>query len=200
MTYHTLSAPTQAVYDIKKSQFLAYAYPVSQKNDILHYKQQLSTTHPDARHICYGYIIGNPNNTTHAGFDDAGEPNGTAGRPILGVLQHKNIGDCVVFVVRYFGGIKLGAGGLTRAYSTACQLVVDNMILSPFVAKSMITIDTAFAHEAYVRHLLANINGELLDVCYTKTVKITAQIANQDHAKLVADLGIYGQITEVAIT
>lgn len=200
MTYHTLSTPVQAVYDIKKSTFLGFGYPIDSRDELMFYVEQLRQQYPDARHVCYGYIIGDPNNTTSAGFDDDGEPNGTAGRPILNVLQHKAIGNACILVVRYFGGIKLGAGGLTRAYSTACQLVVDNMILSPFVAKSMITIDTAFAHEAYVRHLLANINGELLDVCYTKTVKITAQIANQDHAKLVADLGIYGQITEVAIT
>lgn len=196
MTYATLSAPCQAVYEIKKSEFLAFAYPIDSREKLMFHVEQLRKQYPDARHICYGYIIGDPDNTTSAGFDDDGEPSGTAGRPILNVLKHKAIGDCVVFVVRYFGGIKLGAGGLTRAYSTACQLVVDKMTLSPFVAKSVIVIDTDFAHEAYVRHLLASINGEVLDVCYTKTVKIAVKIANHDHAKLVADLGVYGQIQE----
>ena len=110
MSYFTLSAPCQAVLEIKKSEFLAFAYPIDSREQIMFHVEQLRQKYPDARHVCYGYIIGNPSNTTSAGFDDDGEPNGTAGRPILNVLQHKAIGNCLVAVVRYFGGIKLGGG------------------------------------------------------------------------------------------
>ena len=106
--------------------------------------QNLRTRYLDARHHCYGYIIGNPHNTTSAGFDDDGEPNGTAGRPILSVLQHKAIGNCIIIVVRYFGGIKLGAGGLTRAYAAAAQMAVDKMVLKAFIAYQIVKLKNKF--------------------------------------------------------
>ena len=112
MTYQTLSKPCEAIYEIKKRIF-GFAYPISTREQAMSHVQNLRTRYLDARHHCYGYIIGDPHNTTSAGFDDDGEPNGTAGRPILSVLQHKAIGNCIIIVVRYFGGIKLGAGGLT---------------------------------------------------------------------------------------
>ena len=127
MSYYTLSDPYTATLEFKKSQFLGFGYPIDSREQLMFHVEQLRNQYPDARHVCYGYIIGDPHNTTSAGFDDDGEPGGTAGKPILNVLQHKGIGNCVVIVVRYFGGIKLGAGGLTRAYSSTAQAVVDNM-------------------------------------------------------------------------
>lgn len=83
MTYHTLTTPCQAQLEIKKSEFLGFAYPITDREQLMFHVEQLRTQYPDARHICYGYIIGDPNNTTSAGFDDDGEPGGTAGKPIL---------------------------------------------------------------------------------------------------------------------
>lgn len=184
MSYTVLDSPCTATFEIKKSQFLAYAYPLADKGELSDYFQQLQQTHPTARHICYAYIIGNPNNTTHAGFDDAGEPSGTAGRPILNVLQHKKIGNCVIFVVRYFGGIKLGAGGLTRAYSTATQLVVEKMNLKPFVAKESLTIITDFANEAYVRHQVTVLGGHIVDCAYGDKVRLDVELCEKDSQDL----------------
>lgn len=154
MTYYTLSDPCTATLEIKKSQFLGFGYPIDSRELLMFHVEQLRSQYPDARHVFYGYIIGDPRNTTSAGFDDDGEPSGTAGKPILNVLQHKEIGNCVVIVVRYFGGIKLGAGGLTRAYSSTAQAVVDNMNLHAFVPLSLIQIETDFANESFVRHTL----------------------------------------------
>lgn len=194
MTYHTLSAPCQAVYEIKKSEFLAFAYPIDQKDEVLFHVEQLRQTYPDARHHCTAYIIGDPNNTTSAGFDDDGEPNGTAGRPILNVLQHKGIGNVLVVVVRYFGGIKLGAGGLTRAYATATQMVVDEMVLVPFVPKSLLRVVTTFAHEAQIRYLVGQVGGEIVLVDYTQAVIMSVQMDSEKVAAFSASLGIYGEV------
>lgn len=194
MTYHTLSAPCQAVYEIKKSEFLAFAYPISDKNAVMFHVEQLKANYPDARHHCLAYIIGDPHNTTHAGFDDDGEPNGTAGRPILNVLQHKGIGNVLVVVVRYFGGIKLGAGGLTRAYATATQMVVDKMTLTPFIPKSTLQITTTFAHEAQLRYLIGQLHGEILSTDYTHQVIMNVQLDCEKLAKFKENLGIYGEI------
>lgn len=196
MTYHTLAKPCQAVYDIKKSEFLAFAYPITDKEQIAFHVKHLKERYPDARHHCLAYIIGDPKNTTHAGFDDDGEPNGTAGRPILNVLQHQGVGNVLVVVVRYFGGIKLGAGGLTRAYSTATQMVVDEMTLIPFVPKSILTVTTSFADEAYVRHLVSQYTGEILDSQYGDGVLLQIQLDSAKLTEFGEKLGIYGMLVE----
>lgn len=193
MTYHTLTTPCQAQLEIKKSEFLGFAYPITDREQLMFHVEQLRTQYPDARHICYGYIIGDPNNTTSAGFDDDGEPGGTAGKPILNVLQYKGIGNCVVIVVRYFGGIKLGAGGLTRAYSSTAQAVVDNMNLHAFVPLSVIIIETDFANESFVRHVIDSLEGTISDVQYAKDVILSVTIAEKSVAQLTEKIGFYGK-------
>lgn len=158
--------------------------------------EQLRAQYADARHHCWGYIIGDPNNTTSAGFDDDGEPSGTAGKPILNVLQHKAIGNVIIIVVRYFGGIKLGAGGLTRAYAGAASAVVDTMQLADYVPVSEQQIETDFANEAQVRYLVEQLKGEVLDVNYSKVVTLTVTLADAAIPELEASLGAYGQLTE----
>ena len=196
MTYHTPSAPASASLEIKKSEFIAHAYPIDSREALMFHVEQLRAQYPDARHVCYGYIIGDPSNTTSAGFDDDGEPNGTAGRPILNVLQHKAIGNCAILVVRYFGGIKLGAGGLTRAYAQSAQAVVDVMALSPHVPKSVLKVATSFADEAYVRHLCNQYAGEILDNQYSDKVLLQVQLDSVKADEFAEKLGIYGAVCQ----
>lgn len=196
MSYSTLAQPCQASLTIKKSEFLAFAYPINRKEQILFHVEHLRQTYPDARHICTAYIIGNPNNTTSAGFDDDGEPNGTAGKPILNVLQHKAIGNCLVVVVRYFGGIKLGAGGLTRAYSNATQAVVDKMILTAFIPTTILTVQMDFANESFVRHILTSFDAVILSVDYNKLVNLSIEIAENQCQQFEQKLGIYAKIVK----
>ena len=115
MAYQILTQPAEAEIEIKKSRFIAHALPVSSRDDALKAVKQLKTRYPDARHHCWAYLLGDPTGAASAAMDDDGEPSGTAGRPILGVLQDRRVGDTLIVVVRYFGGIKLGASGLTRA-------------------------------------------------------------------------------------
>ncbi|MBQ8891368.1 MAG: YigZ family protein [Bacilli bacterium] len=102
---------------INKSKFITYMYKIKNKNEFLNYYNELKNIHKDATHICYSYII----DTEVKYFDDK-EPSGTAGMPIYDVLKKNNLNYIVCFVVRYFGGIKLGASGLTRAYSNCTSL------------------------------------------------------------------------------
>lgn len=201
MTYQILSAPVFAKLVVKKSEFLGYAYPITSRDELVWHMDTLRRRYLDARHICYGYIIGDPNNTTSAGFFDDGEPNGTAGRPILSVLQHKTIGDCALFVVRYFGGIKLGAGGLTRAYASTAQLVVDEMVLTGFVAKCHYRLDTDFANEAFVRHCIGQVGGDIVDSSYGNdsggSVQLTAVIDKPCVDTLKQSLGHWAKVVLV---
>ena len=196
MSYQTLKRAVTARLEIKKSEFIAYAYPVTSREQAMFHVEHLREQYPDARHFCWGYIIGDPDNTTSAGFDDDGEPSGTAGRPILNVLQHKSIGNVIIVVVRYFGGIKLGAGGLTRAYAGAAQTAVDEMTLNPYVPMAKIQILAEFATEAQCRYMIENLGGHIDDVAYSKQVTLTAILAEADIDSLKERLAMDGRVLD----
>ena len=198
MSYQTLKQAVNARLEIKKSEFIAYAYPVTSREDAMFHVEQLREQYADARHHCWAYIIGDPNNTTSAGFDDDGEPNGTAGRPILNVLQHKSIGNVIIIVVRYFGGIKLGAGGLTRAYAGSAQAAVDMMTLRDYVPMTQIQILAEFATEAQCRYVVESLNGRIDDVIYSKQVTLTVTLAEADIEYLKERLAMDGRVLDLS--
>ncbi|WP_201576223.1 YigZ family protein [Psychrobacter immobilis] len=196
MSYQTLKRAVTARLEIKKSDFIAYAYPVHSREQAMFHVEQLRVQYADARHYCWAYIIGDPDNTTSAGFDDDGEPSGTAGRPILNVLQHKSIGNVIIIVVRYFGGIKLGAGGLTRAYAGSAQAAVDQMILSSYVPMSRVQILAEFATEAQCRYVVESLNGRIDEVAYSKQVTLTVTLAEADIETLKERLAMDGRVLD----
>ena len=196
MSYLTLKKTVTARLEIKKSEFIAYAYPVNSREQALFHVEQLRKQYADARHHCWAYIIGDPNNTTSAGFDDDGEPSGTAGRPILNVLQHKSIGNVIIIVVRYFGGIKLVAGGLTRAYAGAAQAAVEQMQLCPFVPMVQVQIRAAFATEAQCRYVVESLNGHIDDVHYSQQVLLIVTLAERDIEALKTELAMAGKVLD----
>ena len=108
---------------INKSRFIAYKLELNSIDDVKPFLESLKKEHKKARHICYAYVF-NKDMVSEKCSDD-GEPGGTAGYPILNVIKKKNLTNTLVAVVRYFGGIKLGAGGLTRAYTKACAGVLE---------------------------------------------------------------------------
>lgn len=196
MSYQTLKRAVTARLEIKKSEFIANAYPVTSREEAMFHVEQLRVQYADARHHCWAYIIGDPDNTTSAGFDDDGEPNGTAGKPILNVLQHKSIGNVIIIVVRYFGGIKLGAGGLTRAYAGSAQAAVDMMTLLEHVPMIQVQILAEFATEAQCRYVVDSLNGRIDDVAYSKQVLLTATLAEADIDSLKERLAMDGRVLD----
>ena len=110
---------------------------------------------------------------------DDGEPSGTAGKPILNVLQHKNVGDVVVVVTRYFGGIKLGAGGLVRAYSAAAQQVMEQLETKQEVSLHELSLNVDFKHEQFVRHLTQQFQGKIQSCNYAHCVTMTLALPEQ---------------------
>ena len=107
------------IYEIKKSKFIAYSFDIKTKEDVKKHLEDLKKEYSDARHICYAYVTDNT-----AGMSDDGEPQGTAGKPIYNLMQIKNTTNKLVVVIRYFGGKKLGASGLIRAYVKAAKEVI----------------------------------------------------------------------------
>ncbi|UUM19298.1 YigZ family protein [Mycoplasma sp. 1018B] len=118
---------------IKKSVFLSTLLKVTSKEDINKILKYVKVEHKKANHICYGYVLKNNMNITYGFFDD-GEPKGTASHRIRDVILHNKLENVLLIVIRYFGGIKLGAGGLSRAYTKASALAIqenkNNIILS----------------------------------------------------------------------
>lgn len=110
---------------IKKSKFYGYCFEVKTEEEIKTILEKLKKENKKATHICYAYSLSS-NGVLKEKFCDDNEPNGTAGRPILEVIKKKNLTNIVVFVVRYFGGIKLGAGGLIRAYTKTTSSTLEN--------------------------------------------------------------------------
>lgn len=139
--YLTIKDSAMAEYEISRSRFIAYLERVSSEAAAIEFIAKIKKRHWDARHHCYAYIIGEKSNVQKA--DDNGEPSGTAGKPMLEVLKKNELTDTIVVVTRYFGGIKLGAGGLIRAYGTAVTtaLGIAEIVEKAVFTRVSITID-----------------------------------------------------------
>ncbi len=120
--YLTLAQENNDEFTVKHSRFIGYAKPVQTQEDAVGFINEIKSKHWDAKHNVYAYILRDGQTKR---YSDDGEPQGTAGIPVLDVLQKEGLTDCVVVVTRYFGGILLGGGGLVRAYSHAAKLAVD---------------------------------------------------------------------------
>lgn len=122
--YHTILTPAEGLYKEKGSKFLAFAFPVHCLNDVKMHLDGLRKDYFDARHHCYAYILGANKDVWRA--NDDGEPSGTGGRPIHGQLMSADLTDTLVVVVRYFGGVLLGASGLANAYKAAARDAISH--------------------------------------------------------------------------
>lgn len=157
---------------IRKSRFIAHADRVTSRAEAMAFVAHLRQQYPDARHHCWAYLLGDPRATASAAMNDDGEPSGTAGKPILGVIQHKGIGDVMVIVTRYFGGIKLGAGGLVRAYAGAAEAVLSQLPLTPYTPYTRCTLHTDFSREQAVRHWCEQHTANIVAVEYASGVTL----------------------------
>ncbi|HEY7772954.1 MAG TPA: YigZ family protein [Marinagarivorans sp.] len=186
-SYQTLAAPSQYHYEEKRSVFLAFIFPTTSRDMALSHLNALRAQYPDARHYCWAYLIGDPEQPTTAAFNDDGEPSGTAGKPILHVLTQRGAGDCCAVVVRYFGGIKLGAGGLVRAYGQAVSKALDCAQWACVVPTCEVAVTTPYEDEPHIRHLVALYNGKVIDQQYTEAVTVYAEIAHSDAQRFIED-------------
>lgn len=126
---------------------------------------------PDATHHCWAYIVGPPGSTDRIGLSDDGEPHGTAGRPMLTVLHHGNLGDVVAVVTRYFGGTKLGTGGLVKAYSRAVQQALETAPRTMYVERAGMTVRVGYTAISAVRQMLSTFEVEILDERFDTDVR-----------------------------
>lgn len=172
---------------IKNSRFIAKLQPIQSAQEAKTWLKQCHEDYPDARHICWAYIAGAPN-TTEQSMSDDGEPSGTAGKPMLNVLQHADVGNIAVAIIRYFGGIKLGTGGLVRAYSSSTVEVLKCASLKLTEPQLIVSFKCPFADENVLRHQLRCFDGEMKSVEYTDSITAQCLIAESQKGAFIQSL------------
>ncbi|ERK72238.1 IMPACT family protein [Leifsonia aquatica] len=165
---HTLAAPAQAELEVRRSRFLAVALPVSGREEATEQIARLRAEHPGANHVCWALLAGG-----HSGMSDDGEPSGTAGRPILEVLRHHDLEDVLGAVVRYFGGVKLGAGGLVRAYTDAIATALLDAEVIERIPETTLAVTANYADAERIRRWADGEGFTVPDAAYGESVRLT---------------------------
>lgn len=177
MYYNTIYERCEARFTEKRSEFIGYLSPCANSDEAIAFIEEVRAMHRKATHNVYAYIL-RDNNTTR--YSDDGEPQGTAGIPVLNVLQKNELTDICCVVTRYFGGILLGGGGLVRAYSHAAALAVENsMIMNMFECRKII-IDIDYSFYGVVSNAMQDFEIKLLDSDFTDTVSISVLVKISD--------------------
>jgi len=154
---YTLAQPVHADIERRKSRFIALVLPVAGRDAAQQVLAGLRAEHHGATHVCWALLAGG-----HSGMSDDGEPSGTAGRPIMEVLRHHELDNVLGAVVRTFGGIRLGAGGLVRAYTDAIATALKSAQRIEYVAQASLQVEVDYGAEAKVRRWIA-LHGYLLE-------------------------------------
>ena len=175
-SYRIPASNCDAEIEVKRSQFLGFAAHTPGLQAAKAFIRSLKDRFPDARHHCYGFMAGAPWDSNQYGFSDDNEPSGTAGMPIFSHLKHNNIGEITIVIVRYFGGTKLGTGGLARAYSEAAKATLEALELSDFIEMENMQFVCEFSQEAQIRKTISDVGGEVMNCQYAQAVTIFAKI------------------------
>ncbi|MEJ5303133.1 MAG: YigZ family protein [Bacteroidales bacterium] len=166
----TIAEPAEAVYKVKASKFLAFAYPVQNEDEIKAHLQNLKKKFPDANHHCFAWRLG-PGKDKFRYYDD-GEPSATAGRPIYGQILSRDITNVLIVVVRYFGGIKLGTSGLIDAYKTSAALVLENTKIVEFTLKCSLRLLYSYELTNQAMRLVKELKAEIISSEYLQKCEL----------------------------
>ncbi|ASO27987.1 MULTISPECIES: YigZ family protein [Vibrio] len=168
--------PTQFEEEIKKSLFITYLAHTPSVDAAKAFVAQIKTKHSDARHNCWGFVAGRPEDSMLWGFSDDGEPSGTAGKPILAQLAGSSVGELTAVVTRYYGGIRLGTGGLVKAYGGGVQQALKQLqtIEKKITTKLSLTLDYSFVPIA--QSIIAQYEAFEVEADYKEQVKFLVEI------------------------
>ena len=176
----------QVVEDtIKKSRFIGVIVPCINELEILQHLKQLHDEHPNASHIAYAYRIKTEHGLVYR-FHDAGEPTGTAGKPIFQHIEGKELINLLIAVIRYFGGVKLGAGGLTRAYGNTAKQVIEAAEIGAYVEWVNISLTLAYNRMQPLEYLLKKLDGHILQQDFAGQVRLIIQLPADQVSILLA--------------
>lgn len=174
----TIKNPVQSEINVKKSQFICSLFPTKTKAESKQIIQRLNDQYSDATHNCTAYIV-----SDGEGFDDDGEPGGTAGKPMINVLRKNELHNITAVVTRYFGGIKLGAGGLVRAYSKSVMDAIGNAEILEIEEYDVYTITFEYSQIKAADSEVRNNNLDVIDKQYSDNVSY--DIVSKDNRDLL---------------
>ena len=185
-TYITINNIAEGYYTEKRSKFYAFAHHVTSADEVKKLFQKYKKEYYDARHVCYAYRLG-PDGAEFRANDD-GEPSSTAGKPILGVLLSASITDVVVFVVRYYGGVNLGTGGLIVAYREAAQDAIAHATQEERSVEEQLTYTFAYPQMNAVMRIVKDMQPRIIAQDFQTTCSITLSIRKSLMPQLKARL------------
>ena len=185
MNYTTIKGFAKDSFIEKKSEFIGYISPVKTNEEAVEFINRIKSENRKAKHNVYAYIL-RGNNITR--YSDDGEPQGTAGMPVLDVLLKENLTDVCVVVTRYFGGILLGGGGLVRAYSHACKLAVDAAVKMEMYECFEVTLKFNYSLYGKIEYSLNEFDIKMLSDEFSDSVTLTLLVKADMYQKLVQKL------------
>ena len=177
-TMKTIRKPVQSEINVKKSQFICSLFPTKTKSESKEIIQKLNQQYSDATHNCTAYIV-----SDGEGFDDDGEPGGTAGKPMINVLRKNELHNVTAVVTRYFGGIKLGAGGLVRAYSKSVMEAIGNAEILEIEEYDVYTITFEYSEIKTADSEVRNNKLEVIDKEYSN--KVSYDVVSKDNRDIM---------------
>jgi uncharacterized YigZ family protein len=175
--------------DVRRSRFVTSAGRAPTPEAAHAFVDAVRRELPDATHHCWAFVAGPPGTTAHVGMSDAGEPKGTAGRPMLAILLHSALGEIVVVCSRWFGGTKLGTGGLARAYAQAVKHVLESLPTTEQVTRAQLTVTVGYADVDGLRLLAQRHGAVVMEEAYGATVQYRLAVPEPDVEPFRAALG-----------
>lgn len=173
-TFHTIAQTSEGYYTEKRSKFYAFAHHVSSAEEVKALQAFYKKKYYDARHVCYAYRLGPEGKEFRA--NDDGEPSSTAGKPILGALLSAGLTDVVIFVIRYYGGVNLGTGGLIVAYRESAQQALTNAVVEERQVEEQYTYTFAYPQMNVVMKVVKEMQPRIIAQDFQTTCSITLSI------------------------
>lgn len=185
MEYTTIRAPASDEFTEKRSRFIGRVIPVDNEHDALAFVEGIRKRHWDASHHAYAYILRRGDQSR---CSDGGEPQGTAGSPVLGVLRGEELSDVCAVITRYFGGILLGGGGLARAYSRGAKIAVDAAEKKVLCECATLAFDVGYTLYGKVARLLPLLDAKIMESGFASEVRLTVRLRLERRAALETQL------------
>jgi len=187
MKYKTIKSPAESKITIKGSKFLGFAYPVESSEEIESILHDTRKKYYDATHHCYAWQLGNGNDMTFR-YNDDGEPSGTAGKPIYGAIQRLGLTHVLIISIRYYGGTKLGTGGLIRAYGQSASDTLDAAKIKTVEIGDKLHFTSTYEQHPLIMRVINQYHIISFDQQFAENVKITVEIDEKHTQKILEEV------------
>lgn len=180
----SVQAPHATELMIRRSRFLARSARAASREQARAFVESIARLDPEATHHCWAFVAGRPGDSAHIGSSDAGEPHGTAGRPMLQILLHSGVGQICLVVSRWFGGIKLGSGGLVRAYQDSARENLASLARTMLIPQVKLDLELPYSRLEAFKRGLAELEAVILEESYAECVSLKLALPTENQEKL----------------